>query len=342
MSASLIAGDRSLTTTLAHEIVHSWAGNLVTNAYHKDFWLNEGFTRYIERRVLGGLFGPAFRDLTLVVGYGDLVKSIEMLEKSGTPDLTCLEPCIDDIDPDQAFSRVPYEKGSLFLFYLEQVVGGGARGELGESKMTDWLRCYIRDFQGKSIETKDMVAHFKSFFKDLPSVRDIDWSHWIKGLGLPSFDLMRYVDDSLLVKSRSLADACLAGGDGCVASDLQGMKAQQIMLLLDHLISAANQGDSAAPSHGALEKVEAAYGFSKTRNVEVAFRWCVLGCKCRWAGALEPSKTFLASHGRGIYVKPLYMALSEFKPEIAKRTFEQNRGFYMGPIAKGIAKFLGV
>jgi len=159
---------------------------------------------------------------------------------------------------------------------------------------------------------------------------------------LPSFDLKRHVDDSLLVKSRNLADACLAGGDSCASSDLQGMRAQQIMLLLDHLIAAANEGDSAAPSRSALEKVEAAYGFSKTRNVEVAFRWCGLGCKCRWDGALEPSKTFLASHGRGIYVKPLYMALSEFKPEVAKRTFEQNRGFYMAPIARGIANFLGV
>merc|ERR1711920_595639 len=139
-----------------------------------------------------------------------------------------------------------------------------------------------------------------------------------------------------------LAHACLIGGETCVASDLEGMRAQQIMLLLDHLIEATNRGASAAPPRGALERMEAAYSFSNTRNVEVSFRWCVLGCKCRWDGALGPSRKFRASHGRGIYVKPLYMALSEFEPAIAKETFERNRGFYMAPIATGIAKVLGV
>ena len=76
MSASLIPGDRSLTPTLAHEIVHSWIGNLVTNAFWKDFWLNEGFTRYIERRIMGKMLGPAFRGLLLLVGFNDLVKSL--------------------------------------------------------------------------------------------------------------------------------------------------------------------------------------------------------------------------------------------------------------------------
>merc|ERR1719387_465474 len=103
MSSSLIAGDRSLTPTLAHEITHSWMGNLVTNAKWKDFWLNEGFTRYIERRILDKLNGPAFRGLLLTVGYNDLMKNIEMLCNMGNPGLTRLEPEIDDIDPDDAF-----------------------------------------------------------------------------------------------------------------------------------------------------------------------------------------------------------------------------------------------
>lgn len=207
MSASLIAGDRSLTTTLAHEIVHSWAGNLVTNAYWKDFWLNEGFTRYIERRLLGQLYGDAFRSLLLMVGYNDLVKNLEMLCNQGSSKLTCLEPDLVGIDPDEAFSRVPYEKGSLFLFYLEQVVGG-------PQQMTDWLRAYVDEFRGRSIETSDFRRHFLSFFKDVDGVKHIDWKHWLKGEGLPKFDLSAHVDSTLLGRCKALSAEWLREGAG--------------------------------------------------------------------------------------------------------------------------------
>lgn len=334
MSASLIAGDRSLTTTLAHEIVHSWTGNLVTNAYWKDFWLNEGFTRYIERRILGRLYGEAFRSLLLVVGYNDLMKNVEMLMKQGTPGLTSLEPDITDTDPDDAFSRVPYEKGSLFLFYLEGVVGG-------PEAMTDWLRSYIHDFGYKSIETADFKAHFSKHFRNKEGVQNIDWEHWLKGEGLPNFDLAAVVDRSLLQQCRELADDWLAGGkdEVSVPDPFTGFKAQQVMVFLDNLINATNEGR--APTHTALASMDSRYCLSSTRNVEVAYRWCLLGCKAEWPGCVPRVKEFLASHGRGAYVKPLYMAFHAFKAEIAKATFEQHRDFYMAVIAMQIAKVVG-
>jgi len=331
MSASLIAGDRSLTTTLAHEIVHSWTGNLVTNAYWKDFWLNEGFTRYIERRILGCMYGEAFRSLLLVVGYNDLLKNVEMLMKQGTPGLTSLEPDITATDPDDAFSRVPYEKGSLFLFYLEGVVGG-------PEAMTDWLRSYIHDFGYKSIETADFKAHFSKHFRNKEGVQNIDWEHWLKGEGLPNFDLAAAIDGSLLQQCRELADGWLAvGKDEVSVPDIfTGFKAQQVMVFLDNLINATNEGR--APSHTALASMDSRYGLSSTRNVEVLYRWCLLGCKAGWPACVPRVTEFLASHGRGAYVKPLYMAFHTFKAEIAKATFEQHREFYMPVIAAQIAK----
>lgn len=329
MSASLIAGDRSLTTTLAHEIVHSWTGNLVTNAFHKDFWLNEGFTRYIERRCLGYLYGDAFRGLLLTCGYGDLKGSIELLK--ATPNLTCLEPSIDDVDPDSAFSRVPYEKGSLFLFYLEQVVGGG-------DKMTDWLRSYVDAFRNKSIETKNMKEHFCTFFGSNPKITEIDWDHWIKGEGLPNFDLAKHVDDSLLLGAYDLAGRWLKGGSGCQADDLKGWKAQQIFVFLDKLINSTDSGQP--PSHGSLASMGKLYNFPKTRNVEIFLRWCTLGCKCKWPGILDDTDRFLSEHGRGIYVKTLYNAYYAFEPSRARATYERNKDFYMRIIAKQIAKII--
>ncbi|CAK8990864.1 unnamed protein product, partial [Durusdinium trenchii] len=283
MSASLIPGDRSLTPTLAHEIVHSWIGNLVTNAFWKDFWLNEGFTRYIERRVLGKIFGPAFRGLLLLVGYNDLIKAVDMLNQQGTPGLTRLEPEIDEIDPDDAFSRVPYEKG-------------------------------------------------------VKRIKEIDWEHWLHGEGLPDFDLSSYVDRSLVDESRALADSWL----NTSTSDVETghMKAQQWMLFLDHLINAVVAGTSI--SHDTLASMESKYKLSLTKNVEVSFRWCLLGCKCKWPVCLDWTEKFLANHGRGVYVKPLYMALKAFDAERAISVFQQNRNFYMTVVTRQIAACLGL
>lgn len=336
MNASLIAGDQSLTPTLAHEIVHSWTGNLVTNAKWQDFWLNEGFTRYVERRVCGQMFGEPFRCLLLMVGYNDLIKNIDMLVAQGTPELTCLNPELEGIDPDHAFSRVPYEKGSLFLYYLEDVVGGPER-------MTEWLRSYVDEFKHRSIGTEHFKEHFTRFFAECEAVQQVDWQHWLKGEGLPDFDLASRVDQSLLEQSRALANAWLGaadGGPGRGHEDMASMKAQQIMLFLDHLINASNAGNS-LPAE-ALAAMDGHYELSKTRNVEVAYRWCMLGCKCKWDACVPTVEGFLATHGRGAYVKPLYQAFAAFDAEKAKTTFKRNRAFYMLVMSAQISKLLGV
>merc|ERR1712087_765799 len=104
------------------------------------------------------------------------------------------------------------------------------------------------------------------------------------------------------------------------------------MGFLDHLIESFCK-----LSHSALENMQMSYSLSKTRNVEVSFRWCLLGCKCRWSVIVPTAQKFLATHGRGIYVKPLYMALQAFDPKCALETFHHNQNFYMAVIAKQIA-----
>jgi len=235
------------------------------------------------------------------------------------------------MDPDQAFSRVPYEKGSLFMLYLEQVVGG-------EEPMTDWLRAYIRDFRGLSIQTEDMQAHFLKFFKKVPGVKDIDWEYWLHGEGLPDFDLNAHVDTTLLEECRNAADAWL--GSGVPDLEITHFKAQQVMLMLDHLINALADGKEL--SHDKLAAMDEKYALSSTRNVEVGFRWCLYGLKSRWPGCLEATELFLESHGRGVYIKPLYLALQAFDADRAKATFTKNRDFYMSVVSKSISSFLWV
>jgi len=340
-SSSLLAGDQSLLTTLAHEITHAWSGNLVTNARWKDFWLNEGFTRYIERRILGLVYGKEFRGLVLTVGYNDLVKTVDMLCSTGAEGLTVLEPDIVGIDPDLAFSRVPYEKGSLFMHYLEGVVGG-------EDAMTDWLTMYIKDYAEKSIQTSDFRGHFVSFFeKRGVDLSKVDWEYWLHGTKLPTYDLAANVDRTLLEGCRGLADKWLLGtravscrpipGD-VAATDLEGRKAQEVMLFLDHLI---NAGPGAVPADR-LDGMDELYNLSETKNVEVAFRWILLNLKNEHKGSFPVVEKFLSSQGRGSYVRPIYIALSAVDHDFAVEVFRKNESFYQLVIAKAVRASLKI
>jgi len=107
---------------IAHEIAHSWMGNLVTNANFEHFWLNEGFTRFVERKIIGRLHGENSRQFASIRGKTGLQEQIKSMGE--TNPMTCLVPDLTGIDPDDSFSNVPYEKGSGFLSYLEELLGG--------------------------------------------------------------------------------------------------------------------------------------------------------------------------------------------------------------------------
>jgi leukotriene-A4 hydrolase len=106
---------------IAHELSHSWSGNLVSNASWEHFWLNEGWTTYLERRIQAWIHGEPHRDFSAIIGWKALEDSIE---RYGTDhEFTKLVVNLKDQDPDDAFSSIPYEKGYVFLNYLEGVVG---------------------------------------------------------------------------------------------------------------------------------------------------------------------------------------------------------------------------
>ncbi len=111
-----------MVDVIAHEIAHSWTGNLVTNANFEHFWLNEGFTVFVERKIIGRLHGEKSRQFACIGGRTGLQEEIKSMGE--TDPMTWLVPDLTGIDPDDAFSRVPYEKGSAFLSYLEELLGG--------------------------------------------------------------------------------------------------------------------------------------------------------------------------------------------------------------------------
>jgi leukotriene-A4 hydrolase len=179
VTPTLLAGDRSLANVIAHEICHSWTGNLVTNHNWEHFWLNEGFTVFIERKIASRLVDEKMRHFHCIGGWKALINSITDFKDA--LHLTALVPKLDGIDPDDAFSSVPYEKGSALLFYLESLAGGPDQFE-------PYLKSYIDKFKYKTVTTDQWKEHLLDYFNEQgkKSVFDVvDWEGWLYRAGLP-------------------------------------------------------------------------------------------------------------------------------------------------------------
>ena len=159
---TLLAGDKSLADVIAHEIAHSWTGNLITNCVWDHFWLNEGWTVWLERKIMAKVKGgEAHRLLSAQIGWQHLKDDCEKI----SPQFTSLVWPLNGQDPDDAFSGIPYEKGFNFLYFLEQYIGSYKFGQ--------FVRSYIEEFKFRAISTGEFMDFFCSKF---PSARnDIDW-----------------------------------------------------------------------------------------------------------------------------------------------------------------------
>lgn len=173
LTPTVLAGDRSLVNVLAHELAHSWTGNLVSNASAEDFWLNEGFTVFVERRILSVLEGPEAVALHAAVGRQSLENAVAGFRER--PALTRLRTHLAGVDPDDAYSQVPYEKGYLFLRALEDAVGS--------APFDAFLRRYLHRFAFHSLTTQEFLDFLQA---ELPeALVKVDVPSWVDGEGIP-------------------------------------------------------------------------------------------------------------------------------------------------------------
>ncbi len=179
---SLLAGDKSLVNVIAHEISHSWTGNLVTNKNWQNFWLNEGFTVFNERKISEILNDIDMANLQAAVGYKDLMVDINRYGASSN--YTSLFPLFGSADPFDAFSTVPYEKGFCFCRYLESLVG--------EDDYKTILKAYVKKFRLQSIDWNQWREHFETQVRALYNqtksdsiIKQVEWDKWIYSPGPP-------------------------------------------------------------------------------------------------------------------------------------------------------------
>lgn len=284
LTPTLIAGDRSLVNVLAHELAHSWTGNLVTNANAEHFWLNEGFTVFAERRILEALEGADRAALHAAIGFEKLQQAFEQLAKE--PELTKLRTHLAGIDPDEAFSVVPYEKGYLFLKTLEAAAGAKAFDAL----LADWLRTH----RFGVATTDDFLALVERTMPGL--LAKVDAPSWIDGAGLPESSWKPASPQLTAVR-----DAALAGRVPS-RDETTTWTATEWTLYLE-----AMPKPSPAETCRALD---AEYALTKSTNDEVLVSWLVLACESGHAPVLPRVEDVLGRVGRMKYLKPLYRALA--------------------------------
>ena len=313
LTPSLLAGDRSLVNVVVHELAHSWTGNLVTNANAEHFWLNEGFTVFAERRILEALDGAEMAALHAAIGYEKLLEAFVLLE--GHPELTKLRTSLLGVDPDEAFSVVPYEKGYLFLKALEVTAGR----EAFDALLATWLRTH----RFGAATTDDFLALVE---RELPGLlAKVDAKAWIDGPLLPPVFWKP--------ESARLSAIQKLGGRVPTKDEASAWSATEWHLYLETM---------PRPSTIATcEELDAAFALTASKNPEVLVSWLVVACASGYAAALPRVREVLATTGRMKYLKPLYRAL-DGRPEtkqLARELYARLEGTYH-PIAQQVLRWL--
>jgi len=309
ITPTVIAGDKSLVSVIAHELAHSWSGNLVTNATWRDLWLNEGFTDYLESRIMTAVYGEQRASMEAVLGLESLRRDLAKLK----PQDQVLAIDLRDRDPRLVFSDVPYQKGRLFLEYLA--------AKFGRERFDGFLRGYFDHFAFRSITTEQFTQYLTENLLDrFPGTMSREQiSSWVNGPGLPA--------DAVLPVSSAFAPvddaraAWLAGTLPAKQLD-HGWVTQQWLHFLDNMpavVSVAQLGD-----------LDRAYGFTNSRNAQIERSWLELVIRNNYQPGFARLEEYLTSIGRRLLIEPLYTDLMKTPSgtAFAKRVYAKARPGY--------------
>jgi leukotriene-A4 hydrolase len=286
---TILAGDRSLTSLIAHELAHSWSGNLVTNSTWDDFWLNEGFTVYFERRIMEKLRGADYAQMLASIGYGDLEGTLE--EFGNTSPATCLKLNLKGTDPDDGMNDIAYEKGYLFLCHLEKLVG--------REKWDYFLKTYFDKHAFQSLSTEGFVSYLN---ENLLVSEKVDTlaavQEWIYIPGLPA--TVKKPVSILFDAAETVAGkfAKTSEMDEKVTSNWSSHEWLHFLRSMPKDLVAKK-----------MALLDSKFLFTNSSNSEVLFEWLMLSIQNNYQPASAALEEFLVHTGRRKFVVPLYKAL---------------------------------
>ncbi len=290
---TVVAGDKSLVDVIAHELAHSWSGNLVTNKTWNDFWINEGTTMYVERLIIEALYGKKLRDLDVVLGQQVLTDNIKEVSTSN-PALTCLHTKLSrDFDPDDAVTHIPYEKGFNFWLALEHAYGRVA--------VVQFLKKMFKDYEFGSMDTKtlhQLILNHDEFL----GAKKMDLDNWLYGEGLPSSGLV-HVESHAINDVITVTESLRNNGQvTSIMSKASGFETKQWSYLLRN-VKSLNKDQ--------VIKLEKTFKLSQ-KNDEVRSNFFELAIKSGQYATYKASiGQYLGRVGRIKYAKPIYFALKE-------------------------------
>jgi leukotriene-A4 hydrolase len=317
ITPTVVVGDKSLVSVIAHELAHSWAGNLVGNATWRDLWLNEGFTDYMEGRIMSAVYGEQRASMEAVLGLKSLRSDLAKLK----PADQILAIDLRDRDPDDVFSEIPYEKGRLFLNYLD--------AKFGREHFDAFLQGYFDHFAFKSITTEQFLAYLQENLLDrFPGiVTRTQVNAWVFGPGLPADAVL-----PVTTMFEPVDEARAAWLAGKLAPKKLGVDwiAQQWLYFLN------NMPAMLLPAQ--LADLDKTFGFSKSPNAEIAHSWFKLVIVNDYQPSFPRLEEYLKTVGRRKLIAPLYEALMKTPSGavVAKRVFAKARPGYHPETVKAI------
>jgi aminopeptidase N len=319
----MLAGDKSLVSVIAHELAHSWSGNLVTNATWRDLWLNEGFSDYLESRLMNAVYGGQRERMERVLGLAALREDLATL----TPNDQRLAIDLRDRDPEAAFTSVPYEKGRLFLTFLD--------AKFGRERFDAFLRAYFEYFSFKSINSEQFVNYLQENLLDrFPGiVSRAEVMAWVDGPGippdavLPSTDAFDGVD--------AARSAWLGGQVAAKKLPSSTWMSQQWVYFLD--------GMPAQLTNAQMAQLDQTFGFSRSTNAVIAQSWFLLAIRHQYQPSGARLEEYLRTIGRRKLIAPLYREMMKTPAGAtqARRVYAVARPLYHASTVAAIDAIVG-
>lgn len=308
---TILAGDKSLVSLIAHELAHSWSGNLVTNATWEDFWLNEGFTVYFENRIMEQIYGKEYADMLALIEYQELQHEVQEISEGKHPEDTHLKLDLEGRNPDDGMTSIAYVKGAFFLKSLEEAAG--------RESFDKFLKQYFTEHQFQTVTTEDFVKYLD---QNLLSKNNIEFNidEWIYGPGIPESSVkivsnkFQLVDEKIeVLKSGSAKDLGLKRND---------WSTQEWLHFLRHLPADLDVAK--------MKELDDVYNFKSCGNSELMAEWYVQSIRKGYKGSEADMEKFLINVGRRKFLMPIYreLAKSQEGVALAKEIYNKARPNY--------------